>query len=103
VKIAVVPKIPPASPAATDRPARSGASVRALPAGEGLTDEILVERAKGGDRWAEEVIYRRYVQLIGGLCLRLLRDRSETEDVVQDPFALALEQLGSLRDGRKLR
>jgi RNA polymerase sigma-70 factor (ECF subfamily) len=99
VKIAVAPEI--AAP--PDRPSRSGGSVRALPSGEGLSDEILVERAKGGDRWAEEMIYRRHVQLIGGLCLRLLRDRSEMEDVVQETFALALERIESLRDGEALK
>lgn len=79
------------------------AEVRALPAAAALRDASLVERAKGGDRWAEEVIYRRYVGYIAGLAVRLLRSRSEMEDVVQETFALALERLSSLRDGDALR
>jgi RNA polymerase sigma-70 factor (ECF subfamily) len=86
-----------------DEARRHGAEVRALPAAEGVSDKSLVERAKGGDRWAEEVIYRRYVGYIAGLALRLLRSRSEMEDVVQETFARALEKLGSLRDGDALR
>lgn len=82
---------------------RSGGDVRALPAGEGVTDARLVERAKAGDRWAEEVIYRRYVNLIAGLAARLLRSRSEMEDVVQETFTRAFERLESLRDGDALR
>jgi RNA polymerase sigma-70 factor (ECF subfamily) len=82
---------------------RTGAEVRALPAAGGVSDAALVERAKGGDRWAEEVIYRRHVGYIAGLVVRLLRSRSEMEDVVQETFALALERLGSLRDGDALR
>lgn len=87
---------------ATDR-RRSGGDVRPLPAGEGVSDASLVERAKGGDRWAEEVIYRRYVGTVAGLAVRLLRSRAEMEDVVQETFAIALEKLGSLRDGEALR
>lgn len=82
---------------------RSGGYVRALPAGEGVSDASLVERARAGERWAEEVIYRRYVGTIAGLAVRLLRSRSEMEDVVQETFAIALEKLGSLRDGNALR
>jgi RNA polymerase sigma-70 factor (ECF subfamily) len=87
----------------SNRPARPSGSVRMLPAGEGLSDECLVGRAKAGDRWAEEVIYRRHVESIAGLVLRLLRDRSEMEDVVQETFALGLERLGSLRDASALK
>jgi RNA polymerase sigma-70 factor (ECF subfamily) len=86
-----------------DQATRPGAEVRALPAAEGVSDKSLVERAKAGDRWAEEVIYRRYVGYIAGLALRLLRSRSEMEDVVQETFARALEKLGTLRDGDALR
>jgi RNA polymerase sigma-70 factor (ECF subfamily) len=74
-----------------------------LPAGEGVSDQHLVERATLGDRWAEEMIYRRHVESIAGLVLRLLRDRSEMEDVVQETFVLALERLDSLRDGAALK
>jgi RNA polymerase sigma-70 factor (ECF subfamily) len=82
---------------------RSSSNVRALPAADALGDAELVERAKGGDRWAEEAIYRRHVQPLAGLAIRVLRNRAEAEDVVQDTFAIALDQLGSLREGAALR
>ncbi|MGA2448444.1 MAG: RNA polymerase sigma factor [Polyangiaceae bacterium] len=70
---------------------------------ESLEDERLVERACAGDRAAEETIYRRHVRFVSGLVMRLLVDPAETEDVVQDTFVLALEQMRRLRQGRALR
>ncbi|APR88352.1 RNA polymerase sigma factor RpoE [Minicystis rosea] len=68
-----------------------------------IGDAELVAAAQAGDRVAEETIYRRHVQYVAGLVLRLLRDRCETEDVVQDTFLTAFEQLRALRDGGALR
>ena len=86
---------PPAGPAPSSR-------VVALPAGGG-DDATLVSRAVGGDRWAEEAIYRRHMRPIANLVLRLLRNRAEMDDAVQDTFVAAFEHLGALRDGAALR
>jgi RNA polymerase sigma-70 factor, ECF subfamily len=72
-------------------------------AAEHLTDSELVQRAVTGDHWAEEVLYRRYAAMLLGVCTRLLRGRAEAEDVVQDSFVDALEQLGSLRSPAEFR
>ena len=87
----------------TPREAPSAAPVRALRVAEALSDADLVERAQGGDRWAEEAIYRRYVSLVAGLAMRLLHNRAEAEDVAQETFALALTEVRSLREGAALR
>jgi RNA polymerase sigma-70 factor (ECF subfamily) len=79
------------------------ARIRSLPSADRTTDVDLVARAQAGDRWAEEAIYRRHVRAVAGLVLRLLRNRAESEDVVQDTFAIALVELGALRDGAALR
>ena len=79
------------------------ATVRAHPGADGESDEDLVRRAQGGDRWAEEAIYRRYVQLVGGIALRLVRSRAEEEDIAQETFVIALGELRKLRDGAALR
>jgi RNA polymerase sigma-70 factor (ECF subfamily) len=68
-----------------------------------VEDAELVARVASGDRAAEEVIYRRHVQYVAGMVLRLLANPAEAEDVVQDTFAIALARVSSLRDPGALR
>lgn len=73
----------------------------AVPAVSGtahLATSDLVSRALSGDRWAEELLYRRHASALLGVCTRLLRHRDEAEDVTQDAFIDAFEQLETLRD-----
>ena len=63
---------------------------------EGAPDEELVVRARAGDAWALEMLYRRHVGLVASTARRLLRQRAETEDVVQETFLLAFEKLDQL-------
>ncbi len=62
------------------------------------TDEELVRRLRAGDAWAKEAFYRKYFGAVWRTALRLLRSRTEAEDVLQDSFAIALEQVGKLRE-----
>lgn len=66
-------------------------------------DAALVLRARGGDRVAEETIYRRHVRYIAAIALRLSARRQDAEDIVQDTFALALSSLDQLREPAALR
>jgi RNA polymerase sigma-70 factor (ECF subfamily) len=77
--------------------------VHVLPSEGRVEDAELVERALGGDGSAEDAIFRRHVDSIAGLSLRLLRHRADMEDVVQETFVVALEKLASLRDRAALR
>jgi RNA polymerase sigma-70 factor (ECF subfamily) len=67
------------------------------------TDAELVLRARAGDRGAEEAIYRRHAGYVASLCLRMLRDREELADLVQDTFVDVLTQLPQLREPELLR
>ncbi len=59
----------------------------AADAGEILAiDRGLADRAAEGDREAFEEIYRRYVNRVYGLCLRLTTDVVEAETLTQDTF-----------------
>ncbi len=59
-------------------------------AGEILAiDCCLAGRAAEGDRAAFEEIYRRYVNRVYGLCLRLTTDVGEAENLTQDTFIKA--------------
>ena len=78
---------------------------RALPikASEALGDEELVRRALTGDRWGREMLYRRHAGSLLALTVRLLANRGEAEEIVQDTFVTAFEQLGTLREPGAVR
>jgi RNA polymerase sigma-70 factor, ECF subfamily len=66
-------------------------------------DATLAERLVSGDVWAREVLYRKYVDAVWGLALRLVGNRSEAEDIVQDTFMEAFRDVGQLRDRAAVR
>lgn len=68
-----------------------------------LDDATLVERARAGDRWAEDALVRRHFGAVVSTVARLLGDPHEAEDVVQDTFASALAELGALREPSVVR
>jgi RNA polymerase sigma-70 factor (ECF subfamily) len=59
--------------------------------------EPLVAAALAGDRTAFAGLYARYVRLVHGILLSRIPP-GEVEDLVQDVFLTALQQLGTLRD-----
>jgi RNA polymerase sigma-70 factor, ECF subfamily len=65
---------------------------------EALGDEELVRRALGGDRWGREMLYRRHAGTVLAMTTRLLGNRAEAEEIVQDTFLTAFERLETLRD-----
>jgi RNA polymerase sigma-70 factor, ECF subfamily len=69
-----------------------------LKASEALADEELVRRAITGDRWGREMLYRRHGAGLLAMTIRLLANRGEAEEVVQDTFVTAFEQLARLRE-----
>lgn len=75
-----------------------GDDVRPAEIGSAHADADLVARARGGDRWAEEALYRRHVRNVTRIAMRLLGRRHEAEDAVQDAFVIALRELHTLAD-----
>lgn len=61
------------------------------------SDEELVERLGQGDAWAGEALYRRHFPAVFRTALRLLENRADAEDVVQDVFIAAFADVGGLR------
>jgi RNA polymerase sigma-70 factor (ECF subfamily) len=59
--------------------------------------EELVRRAQAGDARAFESLYRRTVDRVYALCLRMSGDGEEAVELVQDVFVRAWERLGSFR------
>ncbi len=70
---------------------------------ERVEDAELVERARSGDAWAREAMFRRYVEMIAASARRLLRNSAEVDDVVQETFLIAFEQLDRLAQPAALR
>jgi RNA polymerase sigma-70 factor (ECF subfamily) len=67
--------------------------VQALP---GPSDAALVLAARGGEKWAQEALFRRHSRLLNGLAYRLLGRDDEVDDLVQEAFLAALRGLDSL-------
>ena len=60
-------------------------------------DQILVERAQGGDKHAFEMLVAKYQRKLGRLLSRFIRDQAEVEDVAQEAFIKAYRALPSFR------
>ena len=74
-----------------------------LKVSEAISDEELVRRALAGERWGREMLYRRHAGSLLAMTVRLLANHSEAEEVVQDTFVTAFEQLGALREPAAVR
>lgn len=60
------------------------------------TDAALVLAARAGEEWAREALFRRYVRLALGLAYRILPLDQDSDDLVQDSFLYAFQQLDRL-------
>lgn len=54
----------------------------------------LLRRIEAGDRAALADLYDQHAPLVNSLCLRILRDRAEAEEVLQEVFLQAWRQAG---------
>src|SRR6266496_535358 len=57
-------------------------------------------RVAGGDRAALRIVYQDTCAKLFGVCLRILRDRSEAEDVLQDVYVAVWRKAGTFDPGR---
>ncbi len=60
-------------------------------------DQLLVERAQGGDQQAFDQLVSKYQRKLGRLLSRFIRDPAEVEDVAQEAFIKAYRALPSFR------
>lgn len=60
-------------------------------------DIELTRMATGGDMAAFEEIYRRHHRRVYSICLRMLQNTSEAEDLTQDVFIQLYRKIGSFR------
>lgn len=67
------------------------------------SDAVLVGRALDGDGFARELLFRSHAHEVTRVVMRLLGDRHEAEDVVQDTFVAAFAELDRLREAAAFR
>ena len=65
--------------------------------GNKLDEAETIERAQDGDRVAFEYLYRLHSRRVYALCLRMVRNPSEAEDLAQDVFLLVLRKIHTFR------
>jgi RNA polymerase sigma-70 factor, ECF subfamily len=63
-----------------------------------VPDGDLVRRARAGELEAFDALTTRYEQRVYSLALRMLRQEQDAEDVTQQAFLSALENLGGFRE-----
>lgn len=88
-----------------DIPSAAAVSADPVPAGdlehvraeEAALDDLLVQRVRRGERSAYDLLVRRYQHRIYAAVARLVRDRSECEDITQEVFLRAYRALASFR------
>jgi RNA polymerase sigma-70 factor (ECF subfamily) len=62
-----------------------------------MTDDNVVRMAQQGDVAAFERIYRLHSRKVYTLCLRMVSDRSEAEDLTQDVFLQLFRKINTFR------
>ncbi|MDF2443145.1 MAG: polymerase sigma-70 factor, subfamily [Subtercola sp.] len=76
---------------------------RSMPSLADADDRTLAGRAADGDVRAFEVLVRRYSPLMRAYATRVLGSNDETDDVVQESFITAWQQLSTLEDPSVVR
>jgi RNA polymerase sigma-70 factor (ECF subfamily) len=60
-------------------------------------DHELAQRAAGGDAAAFEQLYRQHHRRVYSLCLRMMQNEAEAEDLTQEVFVQLLRKVGMFR------
>jgi RNA polymerase sigma-70 factor (ECF subfamily) len=81
----------------------AGADAAALAARETLQDARAVARVLQGDAEAYGELVGRYMRRAFAIAYRIVEQREDAEDVVQDAFIRGLERLDTLQRGRPFR
>lgn len=76
-----------------------------IPIGEGsplpdAAESALVERVRGGDPAAFDLLVERYMRRAFSVAYRVLGQREDAEDLVQDAFLIVLQRIETFERGR---
>lgn len=62
-----------------------------------LQHKTLVEQSKKGDRKAQFALYNQYVDAMFQISLRMLNNRADAEDILQESFVKAFKKLNQFK------
>src|SRR6478672_13024222 len=65
--------------------------------GDKLSEAEAIERAKQGDAEAFEVLYSLHKRRVYSLCLRMVANTAEAEDLAQEAFLQLFRKIGTFR------
>jgi RNA polymerase sigma-70 factor (ECF subfamily) len=57
----------------------------------------IIDRSKKGNRQAQYQLYKLYSKAMFNICLRMMNDREDAEDLLQESFSEAFRRLDSFR------
>ena len=63
----------------------------------GITEAEAIDRAKGGDGYAFELLYSMHKRRVYSLCLRMVGNTAEAEDLAQEAFLQLFRKIGTFR------
>ena len=67
------------------------------PVVQGFTEAEAIERAKAGDAIAFEALYAMHKRRVYSLCLRMVSNTAEAEDLAQEAFLQLFRKIGTFR------
>jgi len=62
-----------------------------------LSLEELINKCKKGEREAQEQLYRKFSNVLFGICLKYSRNKSEAEDNLHDSFLVIFDKIGQYK------
>jgi len=62
-----------------------------------LTEAEIIERAQNGDHAMFEQLYRRHSRRVYAVCVRMVKDPAEAEDLTQEAFLLLFRKIHTFR------
>lgn len=57
----------------------------------------LIQNCKKGERKAQEQLYRKYANILFGLCLKYSRNKTEAEDNLHDSFMVIFDKIDQFK------
>jgi RNA polymerase sigma-70 factor (ECF subfamily) len=67
------------------------------PVVQGFTEAEAIERAKAGDAVAFEALYAMHKRRVYSLCLRMMNNTAEAEDLAQEAFLQLFRKIATFR------